>query len=101
MKPAPKPAPKYDARVNYCGGEGGARFPNQGINQACYNHDVCYGGSGTPRSTCDLTFAGEIYLRRLFLNPLSPAAPADAALWSLIYGSAVALRGGQFYVPKK
>ncbi|MFL9841158.1 RHS repeat-associated core domain-containing protein [Sphingomonas sp. ST-64] len=90
----------YSAWVNYCGGKGGMSVPNDKINEACFRHDVCYGGSGVARSTCDLVFAGEIFGRRAAGN-FSTWGAAEAALWALIYGSAVSTQGKKYYVPKR
>lgn len=49
---------KFNNSCNYCGAEGGTRFPNFGdsqFNRACYNHDRCY-AKKMGKSACDIKF---------------------------------------------
>jgi len=59
-RPQGRTPPQYNPRNNYCGAEGGRSFPAGVWNQACYNHDICYGTIGSGRSQCDNVFLGEI-----------------------------------------
>jgi RHS repeat-associated protein len=94
--PKPKPVPRleYDSKVNYCGGGDGFRFPNgAGLNDACYQHDVCYGKSGTSQLVCDLRFARDIVVR------CSEATfiPAACLVPAISYYQAVRSIGHTFY----
>jgi RHS repeat-associated protein len=59
--PQPKIKPPYNRRKNYCGGEGGVAVPKGNWNQACYNHDMCYGTIGAIKATCDFSLMLDIY----------------------------------------
>ena len=49
---------KYNEKCEYCGADGGMRFPHFGsdqFNRACYNHDRCYADK-RGKSWCDWEF---------------------------------------------
>ena len=80
----------YDPNIEYCGAEGGARYPGGTWNRACYNHDICYGTRGASKSSCDATFLLEI---EEFCREQDPEDTVCTAA-ALIYYSAVRW-GGQ------
>jgi len=105
-QPKPKPKPKYNPRIDYCGGEGGTQLPNTiagvSINDLCFNHDACYGASGTPRGTCDSTFGTAILIRvSIFGTVLFP--PGTSLIVGTIGGTIgfgiVRIFGKRYYVP--
>jgi RHS repeat-associated protein len=77
LEPVPRPQapPKFNSNKNYCGPEGGREFPSGMWNQACYNHDICYGTVGAVKSNCDTRFRKEIITScPLFTTMCGPVA---------------------------
>lgn len=58
--------PVMSQTTNGCGSEGGTEFPDSiagiyNFEEACNNHDICYGTLGADKSRCDSIFRDELY----------------------------------------
>ena len=92
----------FDNSCNYCGANGGRRFPNFGsklFNKACYNHDRCYyynnasyqGEGGKVK--CDIAFYNDMAASAEELSVDNPYVAASA------YAFAVTFFGNKAYDP--
>jgi RHS repeat-associated protein len=85
--------PPYNPHKNWCGPEGGTTYPQGVWNDACYNHDICYGTISSVKSTCDRTFYTEIIFA-------CEAAGFECPMTALVYWAAVVRLGHPLFNPR-
>jgi RHS repeat-associated protein len=99
-KPAKQPLDRYVPTFNYCGSEGGSRYPNGNWNQACYNHDVCYAEKRGSRLSCDNAFYNDIVYYCTRPSGGDPERADSCAMIARSYWLAVRTCGGVPYYGK-
>ena len=96
----PRPS-EPEPEQNYCGAEGGRRFPSGNWNEACRTHDECY-ASQRPQTQCDANFGVDVAAqcmapRMLRVGIIGNFGVPGCSLIGIIYGLAVAVGGGDAY----